>query len=130
MRGWTFMRAGPGRLERRHVEKVVWDDRAPRRRLDQRVDVDELRAAAVGLGQRSQHPGRVRRGVVAHEEEHVGLLPVDQVDRPLAGRRGAVRARPLASWHMFEQSGRLFVPNSRTHSWYRNVASLLSRPDV
>ena len=29
----------------------------------------------------------------------------------------AVSARPLASWHMFEQSGRLFVPNSRTHSW-------------
>jgi hypothetical protein len=42
----------------------------------------------------------------------------------------AVIARPLASWHMFEQSGRLLVPNSRAHSWYRNVASLLSRPEV
>ena len=42
----------------------------------------------------------------------------------------AVNARPLASWHMFEQSGRLLVPNSRTHSWYRKVASLLRRPDV
>ena len=21
------------------------------------------------------------------------------------------------SWHMFEQSGRLFVPNARTNSW-------------
>jgi hypothetical protein len=28
----------------------------------------------------------------------------------------AVSARPLASWHMFEQSGKLFVPNSRTQS--------------
>ena len=28
-------------------------------------------------------------------------------------------ATPLAAWHMFEQSGRLLVPNSRTHSWYR-----------
>ena len=28
----------------------------------------------------------------------------------------ACRARPEASWHIFEQSGRLLVPNSRTHS--------------
>jgi hypothetical protein len=49
---------------------------------------------------------------------------------PLPVPKEAVSARPLASWHMFEQSGRLFVPNSRTHSWYRNVASLLSRPEV
>ena len=36
----------------------------------------------------------------------------------------------LDSWHMFEQSGRLFVPNSRAKSWYRNAASLLVRPEV
>ncbi len=36
---------------------------------------------------------------------------------PLPVPSAAVSARPLASWHMFEQSGRLFVPNSRTHSW-------------
>ena len=36
---------------------------------------------------------------------------------PLPVPIAAVSARPLASWHMFEQSGRLFVPNSRTHSW-------------
>ena len=23
----------------------------------------------------------------------------------------------VASWHMFEQSGKLLVPNSRTNSW-------------
>ena len=28
----------------------------------------------------------------------------------------AVSARPLASWHILEQSGRLFVPNSRAKS--------------
>jgi hypothetical protein len=49
---------------------------------------------------------------------------------PLPVPSAAVSARPLASWHMFEQSGRLLVPNSRTQSWYRNVASLLSRPEV
>jgi len=39
-------------------------------------------------------------------------------------------AAPLDSWHMFEQSGRLFVPNARAKSWYRNAASLLVRPEV
>ena len=29
----------------------------------------------------------------------------------------SVSATPLDSWHMFEQSGRLFVPRSRTNSW-------------
>ena len=36
---------------------------------------------------------------------------------PLPVPSDAVSARPLASWHMFEQSGRLFVPSSRTQSW-------------
>lgn len=36
---------------------------------------------------------------------------------PLVVPRDAASARPLASWHMFEQSGRLLVPNSRTHNW-------------
>ena len=40
------------------------------------------------------------------------------------------RADPLDSWHMFEQSGRLFVPNPRTSSWYTNAASFEVRPDV
>jgi hypothetical protein len=31
---------------------------------------------------------------------------------------------------MFEQSGRLFVPNSLTMSCQRNAASLLVRPEV
>ena len=39
-------------------------------------------------------------------------------------------ATPDGSWHMFEQSGKLLVPNSRTNSWYRNAASLLVRPEV
>jgi hypothetical protein len=39
-------------------------------------------------------------------------------------------AAPLDSWHMLEQSGRLFVPKLRANTWYRNAASLLVRPDV
>ncbi len=36
---------------------------------------------------------------------------------PFPVPRDASRARPLASWHMLEQSGRLFVPSSRTINW-------------
>ena len=84
----------------------------------QRVDVDELRAAALGLGQPGEHPRRVRGGVVAHQPDRVRLPSQSRRSTvPLPVPIAAVSARPLASWHMFEQSGRLFVPNSRTQSW-------------
>ncbi len=41
-----------------------------------------------------------------------------------------VSARPDDSWHMLEQSGRLFVPYARASSCHRNAASLEVRPDV
>ena len=97
--------------------KLVRDDRSPRSGFDQRVDVDELRAAPLGLGQPGEHPRSVRGGVVTHQPDCVGGRPVAQVTVPLPVPIAAVSARPLASWHMFEQSGRLFVPNSRTQSW-------------
>ncbi|MNI52933.1 hypothetical protein D3C73_1077450 [compost metagenome] len=40
------------------------------------------------------------------------------------------RPRLVGSWHMFEQSGKLLVPNSRTKIEYRNAASLGVRPEV
>lgn len=40
--------------------------------------------------------------------------PMSQVPLPVPS--DACSARPVASWHMFEQSGRLLVPNSRTHN--------------
>ena len=40
------------------------------------------------------------------------------------------KPRLVASWHMFEQSGKLLVPYMRTNNWYRNAASLLARPEV
>ncbi len=52
------------------------------------------------------------------------------VTLPLPMPMVCVSATPDDSWHMFEQSGRLFVPYARTNSWYRNAASLLVRPDV
>ena len=40
------------------------------------------------------------------------------------------RPRLVGSWHMFEQSGKLLVPNSRTKIEYRNAASFGVRPEV
>ncbi len=39
-------------------------------------------------------------------------------------------AEPEDSWHMFEQSGRLFVPRARANSWYINAVSFAVRPEV
>ncbi len=36
---------------------------------------------------------------------------------PLPTPSVSVSAEPDDSWHMFEQSGRLLVPNSRANSW-------------
>jgi hypothetical protein len=36
----------------------------------------------------------------------------------------------VGSWHMFEQSGKLFVPYSRANSWNRKAASFDALPDV
>ncbi len=77
--------AGAGGAEGGHVLEVVRDDRAPGRRLDQRVDVHDLRAAVVRLREGGQHPGRVGGGVDADDEERVGGLPVLQVHRALSG---------------------------------------------
>jgi hypothetical protein len=36
---------------------------------------------------------------------------------PLPTPTVRLSAAPEDSWHMFEQSGRLFVPNARTNAW-------------
>ena len=59
------------------------------------------------------------------------LLEVVELHRALADASDLrQREARLDSWHMFEQSGRLLVPNCRTKSWYRNAASFEVRPDV
>jgi hypothetical protein len=110
-------RADLGRVERRHVDELVRDDRPPRGRFDQRVDVDELGAPAVGLSQPREHPRRVRAAFSAISQIASAASQSCRSTAPLPLPIAAVSPRPLASWHMFEQSGRLFVPNSRTQSW-------------
>ena len=79
--------------------------------LRQRVDGDDLRAAALRQLQRGEHPRVVGAGVLADDEDEVGLLDVVEGDACPCRRRSCRRApTPLDSWHMFEQSGRLFVP--------------------
>ncbi len=80
--------AGRGRLEEGHVREVVRHDGAGGRRLDERVDVHDPGAAAVRLGERGEHPGRVGGGVDAQDEQRVGGLPVREVHGPLAGAQG------------------------------------------
>ena len=41
-----------------------------------------------------------------------------------------VSASPDDSWHMFEQSGRLFVPYARASNCQQKAASLEVRPEV
>ena len=56
------------------------------------------------------------------------MSSIDTVPLPMPSV--SVRADPDDSWHMFEQSGRLFVPSPRTSSWYRKAASFEVRPEV
>ncbi|BAS13965.1 hypothetical protein AHiyo8_22680 [Arthrobacter sp. Hiyo8] len=49
---------------------------------------------------------------------------------PLPMPMVGLRALPEDSWHMFEQSGRLFVPRLRANSWYMKAVSLAVRPEV
>ena len=76
---------GLGCVEGGHVSELVRDDRAPRSRFDQRVDMDKLRATQVGLGEPGEHPRSVRGGVVAQQPDGVGSRPVAQVNGALPG---------------------------------------------
>ena len=77
--------AGTGCFEQRHLGQLMRDDRARRRGLHHRVDVDDLRAPPISLGQRRQHAWSVGGGVDAHDEQGVRDLPVLEIRGSLAG---------------------------------------------
>jgi hypothetical protein len=56
-------------------------------------------------------------GVLADADEQVAWCTSSSVTVPLPIPMESVRALPLDSWHMLEQSGRLLVPKCRTKSW-------------
>jgi hypothetical protein len=90
------------RLDAASISGLMWTSAAPRRSAS--ASQVSIRGAFVA----ALSPIRKIASACSQSLRSTVPLPV-----PIA----AVRARPLASWHMFEQSGRLFVPNSRTHSW-------------
>ena len=55
--------------------------------------------------------------VLPDDQDEVGLLEVLQFHRPLTDAQTLDQRRPRDSWHMLEQSGRLFVPNCLAKSW-------------
>ena len=55
----------------------------------------------------------VRAGILAGNEDR--LRPIE-VTVPLPTPIVSIKAVPLDSWHMLEQSGRLFVPSCLTNS--------------
>ena len=84
--------------------------------LAQRVHAHDAAAAARGLLQRGEHARVVGARVLPDHEDQIGLREVREQTVPLPTPIISPSPTPLDSWHMFEQSGRLFVPNSRTKS--------------
>ena len=70
-----------------------------------------MRAPALGLLERREHARVVGARVLADDEDQVGLREVVERHVPLPTPIVSPERTPLDSWHMFEQSGRLLVPN-------------------
>ncbi|GGV13988.1 hypothetical protein GCM10010275_64090 [Streptomyces litmocidini] len=104
-------------MEGRHVLEVVRDDRPPGGRLDERVDVHDPRAPGVGPGEGGEHAGALEAALTPMTNSASAVSQSARSTVPLPVPSEACRALPLASWHMGEQSGRLFVPSSRAISW-------------
>ena len=90
------------RLEAASISGLMWTSCAPRRSAS--ASQVSIRGAFVA----ALSPSNQIASACAQSLRSTVPFPVPSA---------AVIARPLASWHMFEQSGRLFVPNSRTQSW-------------
>ena len=90
------------RLEAASISGLMWTSCAPRR------SASASQVSIRGAFDAALSPSSQMASAASQSCRSTVPLPL-----PVA----AVRARPLASWHMFEQSGRLFVPNSRTQSW-------------
>jgi len=98
--------------------------------LLERVQYDDGNASARGLVKRA-----IIRGWLVP-----GLWPMEMISSqrsksssetvPLPTPIDFGRPTLVASWHMFEQSGKLLVPYSRTKIWNRNAASFEVRPEV
>ena len=81
--------------------------------LGQRIDADDLAAVARGLLQLGQHARMAGAGILADDEDASACSKSSIFTVALPMPIDSVSPGPLDSWHMFEQSGRLLVPNWR-----------------
>ena len=86
-------------------------------RLPQRVDREDPGALALRDLERAQHPRVIGAGILTGEDDQLGVVDVVRVTEALPMPMLSARATLVDSWHMLEQSGRLFVPKARTNSW-------------
>jgi hypothetical protein len=123
--------AGDPRLaEGRHLDRILGRRKALERALTQRVEHDDRHLTARGSVQFRQHPRAVGARVLAEDEDCVGMCEVVEHQGPLADADTLGKATLVGSWHILEQSGKLFVPKRRANSWYMNAASFEVRPEV
>ena len=73
-----------GRSEGRHLDDVLRFGEADQRAFGHRVDRDDRDAAFARLDQRGHHPRRVGPGVVADQEDRLGMFEIVEDYRPLA----------------------------------------------
>jgi hypothetical protein len=86
-------------------------------RLPQRVHRDDRRAVPLGDLERRQHPRVVGAGFWPAMTMSFAVCRSSSVTLALPIPIDSASATLVDSWHMFEQSGRLFVPKARTNSW-------------
>ena len=103
----------------RRVQKVLRIFETEGAGLRQWIHEDDLAAALFGGLQRGEHARVIGARVLPEDEDGVRLIKVGQLHAPLADpdHRGQRHAALVDSWHIFEQSGRLFVPQARAKSW-------------
>ncbi len=98
------------RAQRRHLDwrlRILESLQAP---LVQRIDDDDRCAAQGNLAQCAQHARMIRAGIVADAEDRIGKREIFSVTVPLPTPIACGSPTLVASWHMFEQSGKLLVP--------------------
>ncbi len=96
----------------------------------QRVDRDDFRAAGLAFSSTDSMRGWLVPGFWPAMRIRSACSRSVTDTEPLPMPMVSDRAVPEDSWHMFEQSGMLLVPNDRIINWYKNAASLEVRPEV
>ena len=104
------------RLVGEHLDGLLRMQESFQAAFAQRIETDHLGTALQRLAQRFEHARVVGAGVLAKYEDRIGVVEIFQRYRALTDTDGFGEGA-AASWHMFEQSGKLLVPKLRPNSW-------------